>query len=133
MKGKVVLVLSILFLIFACSAPEEEMTVEQQLQKGAWVLVEAENTPVNLLRGMIFSDHNHIISIDSQGHSIPPSHDINYSIYGDTLKIIDYKYIPQVIFEKGTFMFIIEDLTEDEMVLQLFHPEPKNRLVYKKN
>ncbi|MBW7866705.1 MAG: hypothetical protein H3C31_00100 [Brumimicrobium sp.] len=126
-----ILLFSFLFL-FSCTNHSENKPIDkrQLLLQGEWRLVQSDK-PFKIFRvGMKFSEDSHVFAIDSQGHTIPPTHEIEYSIQEDTLKIVDYKYDVNTIYEKGTIIFIIKEISQDKLVLEMLHPDTPNQLIF---
>ncbi|MFA5573830.1 MAG: hypothetical protein WC994_02115 [Brumimicrobium sp.] len=107
------------------------ITKKDKLLDGEWMLVSIDEKYPFIRNGLKFSEDNQVFHIDTQGHTVP-AHNIEiYKVYGDTLEIIDYKYEPQFIQEKGTHIFLIKELNQDELVLECIYPSP-NRITFRK-
>ena len=119
----------VLALVFsACST--EELSKEELLE-GHWRIVEIDDNNVDTKEGVHFSPNNQYFSVDSQGKMIPRLIEKIWSINGDTLMMIDYNWEPKFIQEKGTFIYLIEELTSDKMILQQLN-QFEQRVVYRK-
>lgn len=105
---------------------------KELLNQGQWELVSSEKKTTRFQSGLKFSEDKQVFYVDSQGHIIPPHHKNEYSVSGDTLKIVDYRYEPQIIYDQGTDILIIKELNEEKMVLEAIHPEGPNELVFEK-
>jgi hypothetical protein len=103
--------------------------VEEILNDGDWRLVETEKPFSRFQKGLKFSTDNQVFNIDSQGQVVVPMHERLYSISGDTLTFVDYRYEERFIFNRGTDVLLIEELTKDRMVLNVIHPEGPNKLI----
>jgi hypothetical protein len=60
---------------------------------------------------------------------VPSPREIVYEVKQDTLRIVDFKYMSKVRFEKGTTIGTIRELDEETLTLDLHHPE-KNTIVF---
>lgn len=107
-----------------------EKKADKILSSGEWRLVDSEHSFYRFQEGIKFSEDRQVFYIDSQGRTVAPLHEIIYSLSGDTLKIVDYKYEQRFLFSKGTDILIIEELTENEMILNAIHPEGPNKLIF---
>lgn len=106
-----------------------ERDVEGILNNGDWRLVASDKTFKRFQEGLKFSEDNQVFNIDSQGQVVVPMHERLYSISGDTLKFVDYRYEERFIFSRGTDIFLIEELTNKRMVLNVIHPDGPNKLI----
>jgi len=121
--------------IFLVSCKEEvdsshDQSVEEHLNAGEWRLVSSEKPFIRFKNGLKFSVDKQVFIIDSQGQIVSPTHERIYTVIGDTLKIIDYRYEQQSLFSRGTDILIIEELTDDKMVLKAIHPLEANELIF---
>lgn len=107
-----------------------EQSVEDHLTNGEWRLISSDTEFRRFQDGLKFSADKQVFNIDSQGRIVSPSHERIYTISADTLKIVDYKYEEAFLFREGTDILIIEELTDDEMVLQVIHPQGPNKLYF---
>lgn len=126
--------LALCFLLTSCgdNADANKKNTKSLLKKGEWRLTSSEKTFSQFQSGLKFSPDKQVFLLDSQGYVIPPHHKQIYNLSGDTLTIVDYKYEPQFIFERGTFILLIKELTEDEFIAELIHPDKGNVLRFKK-
>ncbi|MGM0479794.1 MAG: hypothetical protein ACQERC_11275 [Bacteroidota bacterium] len=119
--------LFILLLLSACGEQinSEEGDTDRQdiLIEDMWMLNATEKSQDLITNGIKFSKNKKIFYFDSQGRVIPTFHDIGYEIEEDTLRIVDFKYEQQFLFEKGTRIFLIESMNDDELILEMVHPE----------
>jgi|SRR5690554_86292 len=125
----------ILVSIFITSCKEEvnssrDQSVEENLMSGEWRLVSSEEPFERFQKGLKFSPDKQVFSIDSQGRIVSTSHEKLFSVIQDTLKIIDYKFEERFIYDRGTDILLIEELTSDKMVLTAIHPEGPNKLIF---
>ncbi|WP_159038647.1 hypothetical protein [Brumimicrobium mesophilum] len=102
---------------------------EDILDDGNWILVESEMPFDRFQSGLKFSSDNQVFNVDSQGQVVVPMHERLYSISGDTLKFIDYRFEERFLFSRGTDIFLIEELTNDRLILNVIHPEGPNQLI----
>lgn len=124
------LFLSLFFTSCANNANEKE-DIKKLLKTGEWKLVSSDKKFNHFQSGLKFSPDKQVFFLDSQGYVIPPHHKQVYEVSGDTLMIIDYKYEPQILYERGTFILLIKELTEEEFVGELIHPDKGNVLKFK--
>lgn len=126
------LLVSCLFFLIGCQPEEEQSsTREDILENGKWV-VESITVPMERIKeGIKFSKDKQVFYIDSQGRVIPTYNEIVYELKGDTLRIVDFKYEPRFLHEKGTLVTLIKEMKEDYIELEVIHPE-KNTIVLKK-
>ena len=127
----------ILLCVFMTSCKEEvdssrEQSREDNLNEGEWRIISTDKPFKRFQNGLKFSEDKQVFNIDSQGRIVSPHHERLYSLIGDTLKIIDYRYEERFLFSRGTDILIIEELTEDRMVLEVLHPEGPNKLIFEK-
>lgn len=116
----------IVLLLGACSEgknTEEKVSRVDLLVDDMWMLNATENSQDLISYGVKFSKDKKVFYIDSQGRITPTFDDIGFKIEQDTLRIIDFKYEQKYLFEKGTRIFLIKTLDEDELVLKMIHPE----------
>lgn len=99
------------------------------LNDGSWRLVESEKPFKRFQNGLKFSEDNQVFMIDSQGQIVVPMHERLFTISGDTLKMVDYRYEDRFIFSRGTDILLIEELTSERLVLNAIHPEGPNKLI----
>ncbi len=104
--------------------------VEEILNAGDWKLVDSEKEFTRFQNGLKFAEDNQIFNIDSQGQVVVPMQERLYTVSGDTLTFVDYRYEERFIFSRGTDILLIEELTKDRMVLNVIHPEGPNRLIF---
>ena len=127
----------ILVSVFIISCKEQvdssrEQGIEEILNEGEWRIESTEKPFLRFLEGLKFSEDKQVFNIDSQGRVVSSTHERLYSIIGDTLKIVDFKFEDRFLYARGTDILIIEELTEDKMVLEALHPEGPNKLIFKK-
>ncbi|RYM32895.1 hypothetical protein ERX46_12625 [Brumimicrobium glaciale] len=103
--------------------------VEDILNDGNWRLIESEKSFDRFQNGLKFSEDNQVFNIDSQGQVVVPMHERLFSISGDTLTFIDYRYEERFIYSRGTDILLIEEITSDRLVLNVIHPEGPNKLI----
>lgn len=123
----------ILFSIVSCeqSRSSDADKVEDLLENGKWV-VESMDVPLKRVKsGIKFSQDKQVFYIDSQGRIIPTHKKSVYEVKGDTLRIVDFKYEPRFLFEKGTLIALIKHLDNESIELDILHPE-ENKLILKK-
>ncbi|WP_123776113.1 hypothetical protein [Brumimicrobium aurantiacum] len=109
-----------------------EIETEEILETGRWKLIESDKVFKNFQSGLKFSKDNQVFSIDSQGGYVASPHERIYTLSADTLRIIDYRYEPNFLYEKGTNILLIKELTEDKLILESIHPEPNAKLSFEK-
>lgn len=110
----------------------EENNVKDILNNGNWKLVESEKSFNGFQNGLKFSEDNQVFNFDSQGQIVVPMHERIYSISGDTLKFVDYRYEERFLMSKGTDIFLIEELTNQRLVLNVIFPKGPNKLILEK-
>src|SRR5690554_2921815 len=107
-----------------------EKEVEKILNNGNWRLIESDQSFERFQSGLKFSEDYQVFNIDSQGQMLASTHERLYSVIGDTLKLVDYKFEEKFLYPRGTDILIIEELTSDRMVLKAIHPEEPNTLIF---
>lgn len=119
--------------LFSCQEESNISTdqkIEEILNKGDWRITSTEYEFKRFSTGLKFSEDSQVFNVDSQGQIVVPSHERIYSIYGDTLKFVDYKYEERFLFSKGTDLLLIEKISEDELILNAIHPKGPNRITF---
>ena len=99
---------------------------------GAWRLEKVNEHKPKTKEGIIFSSNKQFFYSDSQGRSIPKLMEKIWAINGDTLQLIDYNWEQKLLYENGTKIFIIEELSSEELKLKMIHPHEDYCLIYKK-
>lgn len=127
----------VLVSVFMVSCKEQtdssrDKSIEESLHQGEWRIVSADKPFIRFQEGLKFSEDKQVFNIDSQGQVVSPTHERLYSVIGDTLKIVDYKFEERFIYSRGTDLLIIEELTKDKMVLKAIHPEGPINLIFEK-
>lgn len=124
----------LLFTLISCSEDDrnsDENQTEDLLEEGKWVL-ESIQTPIERLKyGVKFSRDKQIFYYDSQGRVVPTYKEIVYETKQDTLRIVDFKYEKQVIYEKGTMISLIKSIDDSRLELKVIHPE-ENTIILKR-
>jgi hypothetical protein len=130
---KQLLAVSILFGVISCTSETvpTEPQIEDQLLNGEWRVQASEKPFEGFQKGMKFSKDRQVFFLDSQFKTIPTSNKIIYEVDGDTLKIVDYKYDSKFLYQRGTQIFTIKELSDDTLKLEMIHPKPKNIIVLK--
>lgn len=127
------LVFLILSIFYSCdfqNLNSNTQSIEEFLMDKEWILVSSDEPTKRFQSGIKFSSDKQLFNIDSQGHIIPPQHEQIYSITKDTLVIVDYKYEPQFIYEKGTDILLVEKISENQIQLKILHPNGPNTLIF---
>lgn len=125
-KEMKVLVIALVGLFFAActdTGKSDKATIIENLTQGEWRIENSEEPFSRFDHGLKFSPDKQVFFLDSQGHVIPPHHEHIFTVSGDTLKIVDYKYEPHMIFQHGTDVLLIRELTKERMVLEALHPK----------
>lgn len=117
----------------ACTGNEktDKTKIIENLTHGEWRIKDSEEPFLRFDSGLKFSSDKQVFFLDSQGHVIPPHHEHIFTVHGDTLKIVDYKYEPHLIFEEGTDVLLIKELTKEKLVLEALHPKKNVITLYK--
>lgn len=97
---------------------------------GNWKFIESEKPFKEFQAGLKFSEDKQVFDVDSQGQIVIPLHERIYSISSDTLKIIDARYVDRFLHERGTLIFIIKELNNERIVLNVVQPEGPNKLIF---
>ncbi len=105
--------------------------MEVLLEEDKWVVESIEFPMERIRQGIKFSDDKQVFYIDSQGKVIPTYNEIVYELNEDTLKIVDFKFEPRFLFEKGTLISLIESANTERITLKVIHPK-ENTIVLKK-
>ena len=127
--------LTLILVVLLLTSCKEQMDssrnrdVEDILNDGNWKLVDTEKSFSRFQEGLKFSEDNQVFNIDSQGQIVVPMHERLYTVKGDTLIFVDYRYEDRFLFSRGTDILLIEELTDDRMVLNVVHPEGPNKLI----
>lgn len=122
-------------LLASCSAEEtssKEETKIDLLVDGKWQVSEFEGEKNRLGIGVVFSSDKQFFNIDSQGRIIPTHHKKIYDLKNDTLQVVDFKYEKKFIEEKGTLVFLVEELNETSLRLNSIHPDTTSTYELKK-
>lgn len=106
----------IAFLISSCN--EKKSSSKEELVEGQWKIIEIDGEEVNVLEGIHFAPNRQYFKVDSQGKMVPRLIEKIWSVDGDTLKMVDYNWEPEFIEENGTSIFIIQELTNEVMILE---------------
>lgn len=120
--------------VFGCTEEKQISnvnTMDALLQDGSWELTGTKERSKRYRYGMHFSEDKQLFYLDSQGHIIPPHHEHIYTLSGDTMRVVDYKFEEKLIHDKGTDIFIIKKLNKDHLILEVLFPEA-NMLELKK-
>lgn len=117
--------LSIFFFV-SCSEAETKSKDDEMvdyLTSGKWSVVEFDGDKNNFKLGIVFSPDKQVFNLDSQGRVILTQHEKVFNLNNDTLQIVDFKYEPRYIEEKGTLVFKVNELDESNMVLKSIYPD----------
>lgn len=123
---------SLIIISFALLSCNQNVTESKKdiLLKGEWRIKESEKPVKTFQNGVKFSSDGQVFHIDSQGHIVPPHNRIEFKVSADTLTLVDYKYTPEVLYEKGTTIYLINKVDKEELVLEELHPELGNTISY---
>lgn len=128
------MLLLFVIVLFGCSEEKQVKNINNVytlLQDGSWELTSTQERSKRYRYGMHFSEDKQLFYLDSQGHIIPPHSEIIYAVSGDTMRVVDYKYEEKFIHEKGTDIYVIQKLNNDELTLEALFPE-ENVLEFRK-
>ncbi len=126
--------LLLMLTLFNCtndSTVSEKDEMEVLLEQDKWVIESIEFPMERIRQGIKFSDDKQVFYIDSQGKVIPTYNEIVYELNEDTLKIVDFKFEPRFLFDKGTLISLIESANTERITLKVIHPK-ENTIVLKK-
>ncbi|PWH86050.1 hypothetical protein [Brumimicrobium oceani] len=107
-----------------------EKKIDEILTKGNWKLVNSEQPYKRFQSGLKFSEDKQVFDVDSQGQVVVLMHPRLYTISGDTLTLVDYRYEERFLYKRGTANFLIEELNEERIVLEVLAPEEPNKLIF---
>ncbi|MDX1653522.1 MAG: hypothetical protein R3277_13580 [Brumimicrobium sp.] len=124
---------SIFFLLLSCSgeSPAVEQSAHQKLEKGKWIVVESHPQEKGFGYGIKFSPDKQYFHTDSKGQIIPTMREKVYSLSGDTLTMVDYKYEPRFRHTKGTQIFYVTELSDEKLSLKGIYPDSTVTMVLK--
>lgn len=108
----------IIVLFFSVVACENKTASKGDLLIGNWHYVQLDKDKVSTLEGFNFSSNKQYFLIDSQGKMVPRLMEKLWSLDNDTLTLVDYNYVPEVIEKEGTNKFVIQKLSQDSLVLK---------------
>ena len=127
------LVIFKLLLMFLLTACETTNTVDSEtLLEGRWKIITIDDKKQQGVEGYQFAPNKQYFRIDSQGRIVPKLLERIWQINQDTLKLVDYNYEPDFIAKKGTFIYHIQKLTAEELILKQVNVEPNSLLVLEK-
>lgn len=118
----------ILFISFLVSCSNNESNSEKNgnddyLTSGKWTVTEFDGENNRFGYGIVFSKDNQFFYLDSQGRIVPKNHEIIFELKNDTLQVVNFNYEQRFLREKGTQVFIVEDLDEEELVMRSIYPD----------
>jgi hypothetical protein len=123
---KIVLVCALLIVI-SC---DRTTTNPEDLIVGKWQLVSIDAIPVKTNEGLQFAPNRQYFRMDSQGKPIFKLMEKIWSIDGDTLTLIDYNWEPDFIDKKGTQIFLLNSISDEELDITIINKKEK-RFIYK--
>ena len=124
--------LVVLVLFFACEGEQKSQRTKSDLIEGKWWVTHINEEPIESREGLYFAPNKQYFEIDSQGKSIPRHMEKVWQIKGDTLKMVDFNWEPKFIEKKGTFYYLLEELTSAKMTLILIKNEESKKINYNK-
>lgn len=126
MWGKIIL-LSVLFFTVSCESAKKDPV---ELIIGKWQLISVDDVTVETHEGLQFAPNKQYFRMDSQGKPIFKLMEKVWSIDGDTLTLVDYNWEPDFIEKKGTQIYLMNKLSEDELDITIINKKEK-RFLYK--
>lgn len=115
-----------LLLFVSCSVDDSTSSENgrvDDLTNGKWLVSDFEGEENKFRRGIVFSKDRQFFHLDSQGRMIPRHRKIIFELKKDTLKIVDFNFEEKYIKQRGTQIFIVEDLGENKLILQGVFPD----------
>lgn len=123
-------VLIVLVLAIACE--EQSQTTKSDLIEGKWKVTHIDGEPIKTHEGLFFAPNKQYFEIDSQGKPVPRLMEKVWKLEEDTLKLVDFNWEPEFIDKKGTFYYLLEELSSDRMTLILIKRKESKKISYKK-
>lgn len=126
----VIFKLLFIYVLTACETNKNASAAE--LIEGRWKISTIDDKQQSGVEGYQFAPNKQYFRIDSQGRIVPKLMERIWEIRQDTLKLVDYNYEPDFIAKKGTFIYHIQKLTAEELILKQVNVEPNSLLVLEK-
>ena len=122
-----------LLLIFVLTSCETTNTSDSEtLLEGRWKIITIDDKGQAGVEGYQFAPNKQYFRIDSQGRIVPKLMERIWEINQDTLKLVDYNYEPDFIEKKGTFIYHIQKLTAEELILKQINTQPNSVVILEK-
>lgn len=126
-----------LFMLTLVSCSNEASTLQdddriEDLTSGKWIVSDFDGKENKFSRGIVFSKDRQFFHLDSQGRVVPRHREIIFELSNDTLQIVDFNYEAKYIQQRGTQVFIVKDLEEDELSLKGVFPDSTSLYTFKK-
>jgi hypothetical protein len=129
MKYFTFLFISLLFI--GCDNTEDVKTEPTLI--GSWMLVSQSDKKNPTRIGYSFSEDHQYFNLDSQGQTISRFRPKYWDYRNDTLKLVDTNVEPHLLDTKGTKTFVVDELTEDLLIMISVGEQYEIRYSYKKN
>ena len=125
------LVVAVFIISFSCNEKSSDRSTDEIII-GQWEVIEMNDEKIETKAGLQFAPNKQFFDVDSQGKIIPRLMEKIWTINSDTLKLVDFNWEPDFIEKKGTKVYLIKELNDEILHLELLNKQPLQTIVFKR-
>lgn len=125
------LVVAVFIISFSCNEKSSDRSTDEIII-GQWEIIEMNDEKIETKAGLQFAPNKQFFDVDSQGKIIPRLMEKIWTINSDTLKLVDFNWEPDFIEKKGTKVYLIKELNDEILHLELLNKQPLQTIVFKR-